>query len=361
LDQAMTGDSSHRPHVPTRAGRWHAGGSGPMRILKTVLLVVGVLVLGALVYHIGTEPILETLQRLTWWQFLLICLPYAAVMALDTLAWRFAFARDRAPFRRLYGARVVGEALNIVTALGSIGGEAAKAWLVREHVSYEESVPSVVIAKTTITIAQALFLSIGIVLAWTTLDLGADILRAMLWLLVIEVAAVGGFVAAQLVGLVARGGRVLKTFGVIEDITSAQKLDAALSGYYRTAWRRCTLSVAFHLAGWLLGALEALIMLWALGIDASVATATAIEAFGSGVRFATFLVPASLGAFEGANAAAFGALGFGASAGLAFSLVRRARQAVWVVVGVLLLLPAVRRRRRAARSSPGRSGGSGRR
>jgi uncharacterized membrane protein YbhN (UPF0104 family) len=101
--------------------------------------------------------------------------------------------------------------------------------------------------------------------------------------------------------------------------------------------------------GWLLGAVEAIVMLWALGIDTSMVTATVVEALGSGVRFATFLVPASLGVFEGANAAAFGALGFGAGAGLAFSFVRRARQAVWVGVGLLFLLPELRRRRRGAR------------
>jgi uncharacterized protein (TIRG00374 family) len=320
-----------------------------MRILKTILLVLGVIVLGVLVYRVGTGPILETLARLTWWQFALICLPYAAIMAVDTLGWRFAFARDRAPFRRLYGARVVGEALNIVTAFGGVGGEAAKAWLVRDAVAYEESVPSVVIAKTTITIAQALFLSIGIVLAWTALDVSSDILRGMLWLLMVEVAAVGGFFGVQLSGLVARGGRLLARLGVIVDAAHARKLDTALRGYYRRQWRRFALSVAFHLAGWLLSAVEALIMLWALGIDLAVVTAAVIEALGSGVRFATFLVPASLGAFEAANAVAFAALGFGASAGLAFSFVRRARQAVWVVVGIALLLPALRRRRRAAR------------
>jgi len=73
-------------------------------------------------------------------------------------------------------------------------------------------------------------------------------------------------------------------------------------------------------------------------VTTSVPTATVIEALGSGVRFASFMVPASLGAFEGANAAAFGALGFGAAAGLAFSVVRRARQIVWIVVGLLVLL-----------------------
>lgn len=309
-----------------------------MRTVKTVLLVLGALLLAALVYRVGAKAILETMARLSWWQFLLVCIPSTASMACDTLGWRFAFARDRAPFWRLYGARVVGEALNLVTAVGSVGGEAAKAWLVRRDVSYEESIPSIVIAKTTITIAQALFLLIGIVFAWTSLNADSQILRGMLWLLVIEVAAVAGFFGAQLLGLVARGGRLLKTFGVVDDASRATQLDEALRGYYRREWSRFALSVAFHLAGWLLAALEAFVMLWALGIDASAVTATVIEALGSGVRFATFLVPGSLGAYEGANAAAFGALGFGAGAGLTFSLLRRARQVVWVVVGIGVLI-----------------------
>jgi hypothetical protein len=66
--------------------------------------------------------------------------------------------------------------------------------------------------------------------------------------------------------------------------------------------------------------------------------ATVIEALASGVRFVTFFVPASLGALDGANAGAFAALGWTASAGLAFSLVRRARQAVWIGVGLGILL-----------------------
>jgi uncharacterized protein (TIRG00374 family) len=309
-----------------------------VRAIKTVFLLLGAALLGVLVYRVGAEPILETLRRLAWWQFVLVCLPYALVMVADTLGWRFAFARDRAPFLRLYGARLAGEALNVVTAVGAVGGEAAKAWLVRRDVSYEESVPSVVIAKTTITLAQALFLLIGLVLAWATLPVSSDILRGMLWLLLIEALAVGGFFAAQVSGLVARGGRLLKTFGVVADARAAETLDRALRDYYRRQWRRLAFSIGFHLLGWLLGALEAVVVLWALDVDATLALATVIEALGSGVRFATFLVPASLGPFEAANAAAFAALGFGAGAGLAFSLVRRARQAVWIAIGIAVLL-----------------------
>src|SRR5687768_11602814 len=192
-----------------------------MRILKSVLLVVGIALLGVLVHRVGTVAILQTLNRLTWWQFVVICLPYAAIMAVDTLGWRYAFARDRAPFRRLYRARVIGEALNIVTALGSVGGEAAKAWLVREDVSYEERVPSVRLAKATIAIAQAPFICLGIGLAWSALDVSAVSLRGTRWPLGSEVVAGAGSFGAQVSGPGARGGRVLKAFGVIDEIGGA--------------------------------------------------------------------------------------------------------------------------------------------
>ncbi len=118
----------------------------------------------------------------------------------------------------------------------------------------------------------------------------------------------------------------------------AQQLDAALRDYYRRGWRRLSLSTGFHLGGWLLGAVEAYLILFFLGISDDLVTATVIEALGAGVRFATFLVPASLGAFESANAAAFEAMGLGAGAGLAFSFVRRARQIGWIGVGLLVLV-----------------------
>jgi glycosyltransferase 2 family protein len=309
-----------------------------MRALKIVFLVLGVALLGVLLYRVGADPTLATLGRLAWWQFILVCLPYVAVTAVDTLGWRFAFARDRAPFGRLLGARLAGEALNVVTAVGSVGGEAAKAWLVRRDVAYEESVPSIIIAKTTITLAQALFLLISLGVAWLTLPVTSEVLQGMLWLLLIEIVAVGGLLGAQVSGMVARGGRLLKLAGVIDDSARAETLDRTLRDYYRTRWRRLVLSLGFHFVGWVLGVVEAVVMLWALDVSASIATATVIEAVGSGVRFATFLVPASLGPFEAANAVVFGALGLGAGAGLAFSLVRRARQVVWIGIGIVVLV-----------------------
>jgi uncharacterized membrane protein YbhN (UPF0104 family) len=76
------------------------------------------------------------------------------------------------------------------------------------------------------------------------------------------------------------------------------------------------------------------VILWALQIPVSPLTAVAIEAVGSGVRFVTFFLPGSLGVLEGANAAAFEALGLGAGAGLAFIVLRRGRQVIWTALGL---------------------------
>jgi glycosyltransferase 2 family protein len=311
-----------------------------MKAIRAVLLVGGLVVLAFLVVRVGIESVVSVLNRLTWWQLVLICLPYGLIMAVDTLGWRYAFISNPPPYLRMLAARTAGEAVNIVTALGSVGGEAVKVWLLRPAVPYDESVPSVVIAKTTSTLAQTLLLVVGLILAVTTLTVAGDVIWAMLGLLGIELLLVGGFFATQVAGLVRRAGRLLAWSGLIENASAAEDLDARLRRYYRENWRRFVLSVAFHFSGWLLGALEVLVMLHVLDIPVSIATATVIEAVGSGVRFASFLVPGSLGVLEGANTGVFAALGLGASAGLAFSLVRRARQGVWIGIGLIVLVSA---------------------
>jgi uncharacterized protein (TIRG00374 family) len=311
-----------------------------MKVTRAVLLVGGLVVLAFLVARVGIESVMSVLSRLTWWQLVLICLPYGLIMAVDTLGWRYAFISNPPPYLRMLAARTAGEAVNIVTALGSVGGEAVKVWLLRPAVSYDESVPSVVIAKTTSTMAQTLLLLVGLVLAVTTLTVAGDVIWAMLVLLGVELLLVGGFFVTQVAGLVRRAGRLLAWSGLIENASAAEDLDARLRRYYRENWRRFVLSVAFHFGGWLLGALEVLVMLYVLDIPVSMATATVIEAVGSGVRFASFLVPGSLGVLEGANTGVFAALGLGASAGLAFSLVRRARQGVWIGIGLIVLVSA---------------------
>ena len=308
-----------------------------MRAFRSLSVAIGLAILAILVALVGKDETLAATARALGWQSLLVCLPFALIMAVDTLGWRYAFAYDRVPFLRLMAARVAGEAVNVMTAVAPVGGDAIKVWFLGSHVPYRESVASVIVAKTTITLSQTLFLLLGVAVA-LALSVDARLVAAMLWLLLVELVGAGGFLFVQVTGLLGRGARRLARFGKLKAIASAENLDQTLQSFYRRQWRRFSLSMGFHLLGWLMGVLETWLFLQVLHVPASLATAVVIETLGSAVRFATFFMPGSLGALEGANAAAFAALGFGAQAGLAFSLLRRLRQVVWIGLGVLVLL-----------------------
>ncbi len=304
-------------------------------VLPRVLLAAGAALLLVLVYRLGAADIAAPMRCIAWWQFALVCLLQGVNVAVDTYGWQCVLARDRTTFRRLLAARCAGDAANVLTAVASVGGEALKAWLLRREIPYEESVPSLIVSKTAEVVAQTLLLAVGLLVASLTDAVGPGLRSAMGYLLVVEVIGVSGFVAVQVAGVVGRAGRVLRFAG---PSGGAERLDDALRTFYREELLRFMLSVVLYFAGWMIGAAQALIVLRSLGLPATVGAAIVIEALWSGVRFVTFFIPASLGTLEGANAAAFRAFGFAASAGLAFTLVRRACQAVWIALGVVILI-----------------------
>ena len=314
-----------------------------MKVLRAVLLLVGLGLLVLLVIENDPAAIMDSVRRLSWRILVILVFPMSLVMALDALGWRYAFLRDRVPFGPLLATRLAGEAFNIVTPTAALGGEVVKAWLLRDRVPLEESVPSVIIAKTTITIAQGIFLLLGVALAVATLA-GSRLLLTMEWLVALEVIALALFIVMQTRGLVGWSARLLDRLGIrrMSGSSTAARVDAALADFYRREPRRLALSILFHLGAWLLGIAETWLILWLLGIPVSWTTATVIEAFGTGIRFATFLIPGSLGAQEGGYVVTFVALGLRGADGVTFGLVRRFRELVWVGIG-LLLFAAMRR------------------
>ena len=309
-----------------------------MKALRTAFFLGGVALVAYLVARLGAKSVAAALSRLTWRELLLVCLPVGLSMLLTTFGWRYTFAGKPPPYTTMLAARIAGEAMNVVSFLGSIGGEAVKVWLLRPVVSYQESVPSVVIAKTAVAIGQALFLVLGLILAMDTGIAGSRVVLAMLALVTLEALAVSGFVAVQLTGVIGRIGRLLVRVGLIQHSADAEDLDASLRRFYRRQWPQFLLALAAHFAAWLTDVLEALVILFVLGVHVGVVMAVLIETLGSSVEFLTFFIPGRFGILEGANTAIFAVLGLGASQGLAFSLVRRARQAVWIGVGLLVLV-----------------------
>jgi uncharacterized protein (TIRG00374 family) len=314
-----------------------------------------VALLAALVARNDPAVVLASIADLHWRLVVVILFPAVLVALFDTLGWHYAFLRDSVPFRALFASRLAGEAFNMTTPTAAVGGEAIKAWLLRGYAPLDATLASVIVAKTTITLGQGVFFLVGVMLGWRTGLAGTALLYAMVWFLVIEAIALGLFVLFQTRGMLGWTGRMLERVGIrparIQGMLG--RVDHSLGLFYRTAPSRLALSIWFHFVAWLLGSVETWLILRFLGSEVSLATATVIEAFGTGVKIATFLVPASLGVLEGGFVATAGIFGLSATTAISFSLVRRLREAAWVAIGLVAF--AVMRPRETRASDPPQS------
>lgn len=313
---------------------------------RPLLVVIGLAMVGYLVAQIGPAAIWSSFVTLGWRLPIVLVFPYALAAAVDTLAWRLLLPTP-VPFLLLLRARLAGEAVSLATPTMSVGGDPLKAYLLRPRLPLLDGFVSVIADKTTVVAGQVIFLALGL-LAATSLAAPPEgrLLPVMAGLLVVEVLAVSGFALVQASGALGGGGRLLgriaKRVGV--GVGGAERferglgdLDRALAALYRHRRRRLVGSAIVHAVAWATGGLEIYLVLSLLGTPAPLGIALIVESFASGVKFASFMVPASLGALEGGYVVFFEAFGLGATAGLSYVLVRRLREITWAVVGFLAL------------------------
>ncbi len=310
------------------------------RFLRLLLVGAGLAFVAWLLRDLGPAAVWDTFLALGWRLAGVMFIPFCAAVALDTLGWRVLLPDSHAGAAALIGARLAGEAVNLATPTASVGGEPLKAYLVRDRVPLDLGLASVVADKTSMVIGQAVFLGGGLALAVTALAAPREVTVAMGVLLATEMIGVGGFLLVQLRGGVAGAGRILHRLGVspaahYQDLL--RDVEDRLMNLYHRRWKRVAASAILHAGGWAVGGLEIYVVVTLAGIPVDLATSFVLEALSTAVRFATFMIPGSLGALEGGNVAAFALFGLPGAVGLSFSLIRRLREATWAVVGLAAL------------------------
>jgi uncharacterized protein (TIRG00374 family) len=328
------------------------------RWLRPLLVLIGLALVGYLVAQVGPATIWSSFVTLGWRLPVVLAFPYALAAVVDTLAWRLLLPAP-VPFLLLLRARLAGEAVSLATPTLSVGGDPLKAYLLRPRLPLLDGFVSVIADKTTIVAGQVLFLALGLVASSVLAPPAGRVLPIMTGLLVVEVLAVGGFVLVQASGALGGGGRLLGRLSVRVGVGAGERLqqglgdlDRALAALYRHHRRRLVASALLHAVAWATGGLEIYLVLSLLGTPAPLGIVLIVEAFASGVKFASFMVPASLGALEGGYVVFFEAFGLGAASGLAYVLVRRLREITWAVVGFLALGVSGRATMRAPTEGP---------
>lgn len=312
-----------------------------MSLLKPFWVVVGVALLIVVAMHVDVGEATRQAAKIGWGMALILGLHFLSFLS-DLIAWHVTIPSlplDARWLYRLWKVRMAGEALNAVVPAAGFGGEPLKAVLLKRHfgIGYREGIASLILSQTIIVITLVVFLAGGFgLMLWSpdlprSFDLAAAFGLAAIALGVAVIVALQNIKLTDILGpRIARfeiGRRIEETLHHVRDV------EERLSTFYVRRRRRFAAALVFAFIPWLIGVPEIYFTAYFLGHPISLADAWIVEAAVQLVRTGLSVVPAGLGAQEGAFLVIFSALTGTPTLGISVALVRRFREIVWVLWG----------------------------
>jgi putative membrane protein len=310
--------------------------SGTARFILLGGLLLGGAAIVGLIAWTGAREVAIALARggsaLPW----LILVHGGQILACG-VAWRAATtgAESAPSVLRFARLRWIREAVELLPVMQIGGIVAAGRMLALTGVGATRAAASTIVDVTAEVVAQAVFTLLGLALLVGRLG-DTPVTNAAALGAVLVIAASIAFVAAQ--------RRGLKPLERMFDAL-AQRIgwgEEARFGGTQEAVRRAhaeigamAVAVAGHFVAWSLGMFEVWAVAHALGFDLALVDALLIESLLQAVKSCAFLVPGALGVQEGALVALFALFGLPADAALALSLLKRARDLIYGVPGLI--------------------------
>lgn len=320
------------------------------RLLQGGAAIFGLGLLGFLFWQIGLPGVARHLYGIGWLAPLVL-LPQAGVALCDAQGWRRTLpgpARHVSLIRTSL-VRLAGEAVNNLTPTANMGGEAVKVYLLRQRgIAGDVGTASVVAAKTALTISQVAFILVGLPFFLYRLDIGflawgifgGTALLAYGFVIVLVRWQRAGVAERGVAWLWRRFPRLLRRDSAPRWQDRARRIDAHLSRLYGRDAGDFTAASLYHFAGWALGAVEVYVLFALMGTDASWIDALIIETMIQPVTAAALVIPGALGVREAGGVYVCRLLGIEDSAGLTLMVLKRAREAVYNAIGLMVLARA---------------------
>jgi glycosyltransferase 2 family protein len=271
---------------------------------------------------------------------------YIIINLMDAIAWKFTLKPNEANGVKvwtLWKIRQIGEALNMATPFGTVGGEPAKAQLLKETygLNYKQAISSLVATRTTNLIGLVFFLAWGAVLIWQSDTISGTFKTTCQWALGIFSTLIFLFLIFQIAGFLEKIAKRIGKFSFINPkaksfLEEIETLSHHMADYYKNHGGRFALSIWYSFVGWVLGILELYLALYFLGFSLSFTDLWIIEALTQLLKVGSFFIPLGIGAMESGLILIFSSMGMTPNLGLTVSIVRRIKELTWIALGLAL-------------------------
>ncbi len=307
----------------------------PPMIVVLISIILGGSAVIALAAWAGWQAIGAEL-----WQAIWVVPPAVLLMLvqlwLSALAWRISIGGGPR-VSRYFRIRWMREAVNNMLPVAQLGGNILAVRLLNHRgVATATAAAGTTLDITIEVVTQLIFTMAG----FAALALAGPP-GAAGWasgILALMTMGVGGFVIAQRIGLLPLLEALIRPIGRFfpgVTLESVRALHGELMRLHRDT-KALIAAGTLHLAAWIIGIAETWVALLAMGHGAGFTQALVIESLGMAARSAGFAVPGALGVQEGGLVVVAGLYGIPADAAIALSMVKRAREVVIGVAGLLM-------------------------
>lgn len=324
------------------------------KLTRIILTLLGFALLAILIYRVGPGEVWDHIRQVGYY-FILTCFIALAWLFLQSAAWALIQgAFQPVPFWLLFKARIMADGVTtLVPMSANVGGEAARAVIIRAHCPLREGIPGILFDKTLESFASLVFLASGLFISVAYLKIPEKYKTEALIVLAFITVVITVMIILQLKGLYGILHWLARVFPrgrqwLLEKEEILRQFDRNMRTLFRLSRLKLATAFLLHLAARWLGVLEVYVIVRALGWPAPLVKTLFISVFVVIVNTAFFLIPGQWGAAEGASLLAATTVGYPAAVGLSLGLVRRARKVVYALVTVVLMITGKQKLRLSA-------------
>ncbi len=313
---------------------------------KKVSLLIATFVLGIIVFifalkMIGLSSLFASFKQFSLFPFLAYLLIAFFIMAVAVYRWKVILNAQKfdIDFWKLFTYKIAGFSLCYITPGALVGGEVLRAYLLKkDKVPFTQGISSVIIDKFFDLASAAVIMSAGFLVVITFFQISNHtkavfLLVTVAWVVILSFFLYGSLTRKGFFKHVFKFFQLHKIKSLANFEKEIEKTEENISQFlihHKTAFRRC---IVMSLVLWILMFAEYKIATVAFGYEASFVTVFFII-FMVGFSY-SLPVPGALGVLEAAQASIHKLVGLKASQGVALSLLIRARDIIWVLMGVV--------------------------
>jgi putative membrane protein len=307
-----------------------------MRTRVAIVGVVGLLVVGYLIWHVGFAAVFSAIFAIGWLGFALLYVLGLGLFALLGSAWWVLVSPPAAQgWRTFFWARMVRDSAAETLPFSQIGGFVVGVRAaILDGIAPAAAAASMMADITTEMVAQLVYVCLGIALLGATMKTAAG-MPSTGWL--ITGVSLAALAAASFYAIQRYGGGMIRFFTerfLPQALDHTDAITSELQAIYR-ATVRIAASLLLHIVGWIASGASTWVAFRLVGAHIALNSVIAIDSLVYAIRSAAFAVPNALGVQEAAYAVFAPLLGVGPEIAIAISLLKRGRD---VAIGIPVLL-----------------------